>query len=216
MTTTENEERSKALLALDSIPPRPDQDRGPVIRLGMTMEERLALGIEQIEPVSLGKGYDTVDVVRRKWAHVLDMYYDQGKLGDGEKAGYRRDVGMGLAEDFHKALAAARVTANYEGRSSGSNEGWSLMQIEARNRLNVIFRGIKNLDGTYAERPVLNSMGSRLALHVCCLGEGTQSFDQAMMAAPQPGWRRGHAMSRLVEVLDDLLAHHRRRFHRGG
>ena len=203
---TERRDDAKRRAWVDQQPPPPDKDRGPWLVNGMTMEERVALGIEGIEPVKIvmGSGHATVDCLRRRFLHPLDRYLHAGKLGDPGRRHARalHAAGMALHADFVGAQAGARVTSGYEPRGQGSRvQTYSDARLAARKRMNQLFRGRQFRDGTIRAVPLLRPMAGRVALHVCCLGEGTASFDKAMSETSLRRWKKGTAMAYLLQAL---------------
>ncbi len=185
--------------------PTAGKDRGPWLVNGMTMEERVGLGIEGIEPVSIveGSGLATVRVMRRRYLHPLDRYLKAGKLGPLRRRHTLalHVAGMALHEDFVGAMAMAKVSSGYEPRGSAGVQEYSDARLAARKRMNLLFRGRQWPDGTIKVYPLLRPLAGRVALHVCCLGEGTSSFDKAM-AQHNRRWKKGTAMDILIEALE--------------
>ncbi len=70
--------------------------------------------------------------------------------------------------------------------------------------MNQLFRGKQWRDGTIKVAPLLRHWAGRVALHVCCLGEGTSSFDKAIIATHLRYWKKGTAMGHLIEALKVL------------
>ncbi len=182
-------------------------DVGQLIVGGLTLPERLRLGLDEIIPIEFfdeGKIL-TTDVVRRRFTHPLDRYLVTGKLGQGEPAAYRLTAGMRLHDTFQVAAGEVRVTRTYEHFTSAGRGDPSPHQMAARATLNTLWRGKKHRAGGWIRRPVLNEMASRVTLHVCAQGRGTQEFDAALAVEIGAYWRAGMAMAVLVSSLDRLI-----------
>ncbi len=193
---------------VDRAAPAADKDRGPWLMFGMTQEERVAIGIEGIEPVKIktGSGHATVNCLRRRFLHPLDRYLHAGKLGDPHRHHARalHAAGMALHTDFVNAQALAKVSSGYTPRGSGGVQAYSDSRLAARKRMNQLFRGKQFPGGDVKVAPLLELMAGRIALHVCCLGEGTDSFDRAMIATRLRRWKKGTAMVYLLRALATL------------
>ncbi len=200
--------KAKRRAHADAQPPAAEKDRGPWLVNGMTMEERLNLGVEGIEPVEIisGSGHATVNVLRRRFLHPLDLYLSHNKFGPSHhRAAQALHVaGMALHEDFLNAQAMAKVSSGYEPRGSGGVAAYSDSRLAARKRINLLFRGTLYRDGTVEVAPLLHHMDGRVALHVCCMGEGTSSFDRHMKRTSLLGWMTGRAMVHLVSALKTM------------
>jgi hypothetical protein len=180
--------------------PTTGHDMGPYRVNGMTIQERIIIGVMEVVEVKVGRGQTRQKAVRSKYNHPLDKYLVHGWLGDAHPSGdgdQRHQAGMTIHKHFMYALAMPKVVRNYSHSSGGGGmEEWSARRLDAREHFNSAMAD-------------LNFMGQRIVLSLCCLAEGLSDFDQEMMEEGA-GWRPRFAMPRLIEALDDLRSHYRR------